>query len=803
MRARSIRWLILEGILMTTQLAGTTAAEISLSVDPQIVLNQIDPKIYGHFLEHIYRSANGGLWGELVFDRSFENLSQYLGGAGGHWVAEGNVLRQQSLGIRLCQSFGDPTWTDYEYTLETRQDDGQDCLLIIFRRHDTKRFYWYNTGGWGGLMRAGVKGENYVQRCRSAAVQSVQAERWYRIRVRCEGSHIQIHINDQPTIDFTDIDDPVLAGGVGIGTWGTTASFRNLRVTALDGRVLFEGLPKVPAAKPEPNRWRAYGPGTCQRSKENPLNGAICARIDALAPASAATGIAEGPIQVRKGETYVGSVWVRGKARPGIRVRLLEGEKSLAVCMLPAPIDAAEWMEYPIRLTADSDTPDARLAIELVGAGRVWIDQVSLMAESVRRDGGFRPDLISAVAGLRPPVIRWPGGAYAERYRWKEGIGPQSKRVRSPIVIWDDQDVNSFGTDEFIALCRRLKADPLIVINTGRHDPATPRSKYIRDACQWLEYCNGPIESTWGKVRALNGHPEPYGVKYWEIDNETWPVGASEYCRIVREFVPALKAVDPTIKIAICGCADYDNSPKIGGWNRVVIPECATLADYYSIHHYEDPDQYAEDPRRYEAFLTTIENQIKNSPNPNLKIFVSEWNAQSTDWRTGLYCGGLLNGFERCGTFVGMASPALFLRHISASAWDNAFINFDQKSWFPAPNYVVMKLWHDHYAPERIALEGNAGPLNIVATRTEDGNRVVVKAVNPGGSDVDLALRLRGGFRPLSVRLQLIAPGSVAARNTLDTPDAVRPENVPITIDGPRIRFSLPAYSAGVAMIER
>ena len=78
-----------------------------------------------------------------------------------------------------------------------------------------------------------------------------------------------------------------------------------------------------------------------------------------------------------------------------------------------------------------------------------------------------------------------------------------------------------------------------------------------------------------------------------------------------------------------------------------------------------------------------------------------------------------------------IGGPALFLRHVSASGWDNAFVNFDHRTWFPAPNYVVMKLWRDHYAPQRIALEGQTEPLNAVATKSADGKTLYVKAVNP------------------------------------------------------------------------
>ena len=125
---------------------------------------------------------------------------------------------------------------------------------------------------------------------------------------------------------------------------------------------------------------------------------------------------------------------------------------------------------------------------------------------------------------------------------------------------------------------------------------------------------------------------------------------------------------------------------------------------------------------------------------------MSEWNAQSTDWRTGLYAAGLLNAFERSGDIVGMAAPALFLRHVSASAWDNAFMNFDQCGWFPAPNYVVMKLWRDAYASQEIAVIGDPGPLNVSAVRSPRDGTIRFKAVNPAPAAVTVKLALAGGF---------------------------------------------------------
>jgi alpha-L-arabinofuranosidase len=482
-------------------------------------------------------------------------------------------------------------------------------------------------------------------------------------------------------------------------------------------------------------------------------------------------------------------------------VRLLDGNQILATAALGKP--GPEWKEYAFELRPTAAAGDATIQVVACGQAEVWLDQVSLMPAAWAAAGGFRPDLLQAIADLRPPVIRWPGGCYASAYRWKDGIGPQHRRGAYPIEIWDDREVNSFGTDEFIAMCRKVGAEPLIVVNIGTPQwrQTGEEEEYIQDALDWIEYCNGPADSKWGKVRAANGHPEPYGVKYWEIDNETWGMGAASYADSVCKIAPRMKQADATIKLAACGSAGYGLDGNGLPWNRAIIDRCAALIDYLSIHHYENPDSYAEGPSRYEEFFRKTGDLIRLSKNPNLKIDVSEWNAQSTDWRTGLYAGGLLNAFERCGDVLEIGGPALFLRHVSATAWDNAFVNFDHRTWFPAPNYVVMKLWREHHVPSRIELNGDPDPLNVVAGKAADGT-VVVKAVNPSQQSVSVELSLPAGFAVGGTELTLVAPGELRARNTLENPAAVTPTEGHVDASGQTLRYTLPAWSAAVLRIK-
>jgi alpha-N-arabinofuranosidase len=434
-----------------------------------------------------------------------------------------------------------------------------------------------------------------------------------------------------------------------------------------------------------------------------------------------------------------------------------------------------------------------------------------MFSASALATGGYRPDLLQAIADLKPASIRWPGGSFANSYIWQSGIGPAEKRVPHPVEIWNDRDPNQFGTDEFMQFCKLVGADPVIVINTSRG---------VDDALNWLEYCMGDATTPWGKVRAANGHPQPYELKVIEIDNETWLLmNQARYIQIVKEFVPAIRAKYPRLKISIVGSYGFDDGTgegraewKNAGWDQAMLDNVAPLTDILSVHYYNgllatDAPDYVNNPRAYEAHLKDIGARIRQSANPGIKIYMSEWNLTharwGNDWRVGLYAGGILNALERQSDLVIMSCPALFMRRTWATAWNNALINFDQNGWFPAGNYVVMKLFRESYAPQLLAVDGPERPLNMTATRSEDGNTLYLKLVNPEQSAVTAEFALDGSFTPTAAGMQLVAPGGETVKNSMESPDAIKPVAADVTRAGQRITVDLPPLSVGVVKLTR
>jgi len=768
-------------------------AQTVYTIQSDQVLHSVDERIYGQFLEHIYNSVNNGLWGDLIWNRSFERLS----GTSGLWSREGNEIVQSSLNENVRLLFGDVNWQDYEFTLQARKEGGSEGFLILFRANG-ENFYWCNLGGWGNTLHAIEKGTPGVRWgvFGSQISGAIETGRWYDIRIRCEGNHFQVWLNGSMLFDFTDDTTTAhLFGQVGVGTWVTQARYRNFVVTDLtSGDTLFNEVPTLEDNTVTLLNWEKVGTVEMYSSGQA-LNSNYCVKLIKSQPVEA--GLQQRGLNI-KVQQYHGSFWAKGTTPGNFIVRLMQDTEILAEKSLASP--GIDWKEFPFELTPTMETTNGTLRITYNDTGIVYLDQVSMMGQDAVNNNGFRPDLFQAVEALHPPCIRWPGGYFSELYRWKDGIGPQYERVVYPVEAWNDRDVNSFGTDEYIKLCRRLNAEPIIVINTGHRYSASPQTEYIEEAKQWLEYCNGPATSTWGAVRAANGHPEPYNVKYWEMGNEIFLTrSASINVDFVKAFVPALKAIDPSIKIIACGSGDFNQD-----WNKTLINNCANIIDFISVHHYEDIANYQTGVTNYENYTVELEGVIAASANPDIKIDMSEWNVWSgLDWRNGLYAGGMLTMFERQGEYMHIAGPALFLRHSSANDWNNALINFNNSDWFPASNYVVMKFWRDHYAPNFLSTTGSHSSLNVSTTRTEDGREIYFKVINTSNAAIPVALDIAGSFMPRGARLQQIAPQGLSSANSMATPDNIRVEEGNVVIDSQRVNFTIPKYGAVIVTMNQ
>jgi alpha-N-arabinofuranosidase len=220
---------------------------------------------------------------------------------------------------------------------------------------------------------------------------------------------------------------------------------------------------------------------------------------------------------------------------------------------------------------------------------------------------GFRTDVLDALRRLRFSVMRYPGGNFASGYHWEDGIGPRHRRPLRIEKAWDSREPNHVGTDEFLALCRKMHWQPMLTVNLG--------SGSAEEARNWVEYCNGARGTTYGDRRAANGHPQPYGVKLWCLGNEMdgpWQIGhcsAEEYAVRAREAARAMRSVDPSIETVACG-SSATMMPTFADWDGRVIDLLDDQADYISLHRYVG--NYTDNTRDYLAIGNSIDRQIED-----------------------------------------------------------------------------------------------------------------------------------------------------------------------------------------------
>jgi alpha-L-arabinofuranosidase len=214
---------------------------------------------------------------------------------------------------------------------------------------------------------------------------------------------------------------------------------------------------------------------------------------------------------------------------------------------------------------------------------------------------GFRTDVIAALRELRVPVVRWPGGCFVSAYHWLDGVG--HARKPSYDKAWRVEEPNTFGTDEFVAWCRKIGAEPYICTNAGTGTP--------EEMSDWVEYCNLPAAGRWAQLRQANGHTRPHNVRYWSIGNENygdWEMGAktaAEWGRFVAESAKMMKRVDPSIRLLAAALADVD-------WTLNLLRQAGSYLDMVSIHGYYDPLWQKDQPSDY-ATCVVRSGQIEDA----------------------------------------------------------------------------------------------------------------------------------------------------------------------------------------------
>lgn len=419
---------------------------------------------------------------------------------------------------------------------------------------------------------------------------------------------------------------------------------------------------------------------------------------------------------------------------------------------------------------------------------------------------GMRTDVVEALKKLNIPNMRWPGGCFADTYHWKDGIGPKEDRPTIVNTWWGNvTEDNSFGSHEFMELCRQLGAEPYFSANVG--------SGTVQEMSEWVQYMNFSGKSPMSDLRATNGHEEPFKVKYWGIGNETWGCGgnmtAEYYADLYKRYATYVNTTwdskEKLFRIA-SGASDDDYH-----WTEVMMRDIPhKMLEGIGVHHYSvidwadkgsatdfDEDMYfttmsrAWDMERLVQGHSTIMD--KYDPEKKVAMMVDEWGGwynvepgtnggflyQQNTMRDAMIAGMTLNIFNNHADRIRMANIAQVVNVLQA------VILTDEERIILTPTYHVMEMYKIHQDALQIPVylktedyifdDKKLPAISASASKDADG-KVHVSLVNIDmNKSHKINLDLRGeNFKNVSGRI--LSSPSIQDHNTFDSPNKITPK---------------------------
>ena len=518
-------------------------------------------------------------------------------------------------------------------------------------------------------------------------------------------------------------------------------------------------------------------------------------------------------IGVKEGDEYRFSVWARGKNQK-IRVELIKNntmEEGQAFVAEDLNINSDEWKQYELTFTSPRTEPKARLRIFLETPGTVDLEHISLFPVDTYNGhkNGLRKDLAQALAETNPGVFRFPGGCIVEgtdldtRYDWKKSVGPVENRPLNE-NRWhytfkhrffpDYYQSYGLGFYEYFLLSEEMGAEPLPIVSCGlscqfqnegehTHVAVCDLDGYVQDALDLIEFANGDVNTTWGKVRADMGHPAPFNLKYIGVGNEQW---GPEYPEHLVPFVTAIRKAYPDM--LIIGSSGPDSEGKQFDY---LWPEMKNIkVDLVDEHFYRPESWFLSQGNRYD-------NYDRKGP----KVFAGEYACHGkgkkyNHFNAALLEAAFMTGIERNADIVTMATYAPLFAHVEGWQWRPDMIWFDNLNSVRTCSYYVQQLYSHNKGTNVVPLTMNKKPVSgqegqngLFASAVWDAptNMYIVKVVNTSDQPQPVSLNFAGMKKNTKLAngvLITLSADHPDLENTIENPNLITPQETAVMIDG-------------------
>jgi len=503
-----------------------------------------------------------------------------------------------------------------------------------------------------------------------------------------------------------------------------------------------------------------------------------------------------------------------------------------------ATTPAASTSPRTLELTIQADQPGAQISRYLYGQfaehlGRgiyegVWVGEDS----PIPNTKGLRNDVVAALKNLQIPVIRWPGGCFADEYHWRDGIGPREKRPIKVNTHWGGvEENNAFGTHEFFDLVEALGTEAYIAGNVGSGTP--------REMAEWLEYMTADNNSTLASERRKNGRDKPWKVAFFGIGNETWGCGGNMrpeyYADLYRRYATFLKAPEGNRpkKVASGGYNENTN------WTETLSSVIENNLDGISHHYYTLPTGDWSVKGKSTGFpeqewISTLFNTMKvdeylslneavleaSDPEGKVGLYLDEWGTwydaepgkepgflyQQNTLRDAIVAALNFNIFHRHAKRLHMANIAQMVNVLQA------MILTDREKMVLTPTYHAFEMYRPFQDSTFIPVEFNRmnayalGDISVAgvsasAAKTSDG-KLVLALVNLDPRNTAKIVTGVKGYSVQSVSARTLTAQAMDAANTFDGPELVKPRSLDAVFEENRLVVELPPKSVSVITFE-
>ena len=469
-------------------------------------------------------------------------------------------------------------------------------------------------------------------------------------------------------------------------------------------------------------------------------------------------GLAQGELMLKGGKEYEMRVITKVSAPVTLNVTLTDrtGRKVYASKALHLT-KSDDWAIDAFEMTPSADDSDAQVRFSFSEKAEVIFGALSMMPKE--NFHGMRTDVVEQLKAIGPRLLRWPGGNFAGEYRWKDGLLPADQRgpLQAATEIetqpyTDGFDYHEINTDDFIALCREVGAEPMMTINLAWCTP--------KESAEWVEYCNGDENTEYGRKRAERGHKEPYDVRFWSLGNEMGyghmegPKGPEGYADMAEKHADEMKKVSPDIEFVSSGPYPNDN------WAANSAARLAGKVENISLHTYNGPAAWncanlhyttPEDTKAtYEAVAKSADDVVRHAQNmrasldktgKKLHISFDEWNQWYAWYRPscvaeGIYTARVMHFFINQSNELDIPFVCYF-----QPVGEGAILIDREKSWLTA-NGQMFKLMRVHQDGKVCKVSDNDD--NTVAATIKDGIMTITLINSSYDTEKDFNIPVKG-----------------------------------------------------------